>query len=49
MNQITFQYEVRLLIEVLFEKGLINQPTYLAIIRNMDTNTKKQAHTADRK
>lgn len=49
MNQITFQYEVRLLIEVLFEKGLINQPTYLAIIRNMDTNAKKQAHTADRK
>lgn len=34
--KIEFDYEVRLMIEILFEKGLINQPTYLNIIRNLD-------------
>jgi len=31
------------MIEILFEKGLINQPTYLNIIRNFDNQKQKSA------
>jgi hypothetical protein len=41
--KIEFDYEVRLMIEVLFEKGLINQPTYLNIIRNLDKQEQKKS------
>lgn len=41
--KIEFEYEVRLMIEILFEKGLINQPTYLNIIRNYDNQKQKKS------
>lgn len=41
--KIEFEYEVRLMIEILFEKSLINQPTYLNIIRNFDNQKQKSA------
>ena len=41
--KIEFEYEVRLMIEILFEKGLINQPTYLNTIRNFDNQKQKSA------
>jgi len=41
--KIEFDYEVRLMIEILFEKGLINQPTYLNIIRNLDKQEQKKS------
>lgn len=41
--KIEFDYEVRLMIEILFEKGLINQPTYLNIIRNFDDRKQKKS------
>lgn len=41
--KIEFEYEVRLMIEILFEKGLINKPTYLNIIRNFDNQKQKSA------
>lgn len=41
--KIEFDYEVRLMIEILFEKGLINQATYLNIIRNYDNQKQKKS------
>lgn len=41
--KIEFDYEVRLMIEILFEKGLINQSTYLNIIRNLDKQEQKKS------
>lgn len=41
--KIEFECEARLMIEILFEKGLINQPTYLNIIRNFDNQKQKSA------
>ncbi len=41
--KIEFEYEVRLMIEILFEKGLINQPTYRNIIRNYSNQKQKKS------
>ena len=41
--KIEFEYEVRLMIEILFEKDLINQPTYLNIIRNYSNQKQKKS------
>lgn len=41
--KIEFDYEVRRMIEILFEKGLINQSTYLNIIRNLDEQEQKKS------
>lgn len=37
------EYAVQMLIEILFEKGLLNQATYLNVMKEMNRNEQQKA------
>ena len=41
--KIETEYAVQMLIEILFEKGLINQATYLNVMQEMNRNEQQKA------
>lgn len=41
--KIETEYSVQMLIEILFEKGLINQATYLNVMQEMNRNEQQKA------
>ncbi len=41
--KIETEYAVQMLIEILFEKGLLNQETYLNVMKEMHRNEQQKA------
>ena len=41
--KIETEYAVQMLIEILFEKGLLNQETYLSVMKEMNRNEQQKA------
>ncbi len=41
--KIETEYAVQMLIEILFEKGLLNQATYLNVMKEMNRNEQQKA------
>lgn len=41
--KIETEYAVQMLIEILFEKGLLNQETYLNVMKEMNQNEQQKA------
>ncbi len=41
--KIETEYAVQMLIEILFEKGLLNQETYLNVMKEMNRNEQSKA------
>jgi len=41
--KIETEYAVQMLIEILFEKGLLNQETYLNVMKEMNRNEQQKA------
>lgn len=41
--KIETEYTVQMLIEILFEQGLINQATYLNVMKEMNRNEQQKA------